>query len=113
MAGKRRYPALWVALGFYGVFAAFGAVIGFFDVFLRQRQQSPWFLDVTLSLMREGLGIKHAGLGLTVLAGALGYGFIGFDLWLLIWIIYRCFKWGFLWKPGDPHPLTPKRDQGI
>jgi hypothetical protein len=54
---------------------------------------------IAYKLIMDTFGVHEPTLGIMMLVGALGYGFIGFDLWLVCWGIYRIFRWGFTWKP--------------
>lgn len=94
--------ALWTAAGFFGLFALAGAIVGPILLIASQRDNYGslvWPMWWSFQALSNAFNIHEPGMGLLMLAGALGYGFIGFDLWLICWLVYRFYRWGFTWKP--------------
>ena len=95
--------ALWIGLASFLLFCLFGAFIGPVLLFTATEEGFRgilvWPIRLSLSLICDLTGTKSPDTGLFALSGALAYGFIGFDLWLLGWLVYRAYRWGFSWRP--------------
>jgi hypothetical protein len=100
--------ALWTALACFGVFALGGALLGPF-IFLAPQSHSVDAMWIAYEWIKDTFGVREHSLGIMMLVAALGYGFIGFDLWLLCWGVYRFFHWGFTWKAPAKHEGGTKK----